>query len=234
MKSSIVSFKLFLKSGHIPTLLTSLLYFDFCFAIWVLNGAMAPYISEEFGLSPVQKGLMLSVPVICGALLRFPLGVLAQYIGRKWSALINMGMIVVGLAYGFLFVRSYHGVLIMGILLGLAGASFGVALSLGSGSFPPQYKGLAAGIAGAGNSGAIITQIFAPMLAEQYGWKQVYGFAIPFMILPMILLYIFAKEPPDREEKKLSDYLSLCEFFFMIFHFYYTIHFALSATIDHL
>ena len=39
--------KEFLKSGHWPTLLAAFLYFDFCFAIWVLNGAMAPFISEE-------------------------------------------------------------------------------------------------------------------------------------------------------------------------------------------
>ena len=44
----------------------------------------------------------------------------------------------------------------MGVLLGIAGASFGVALSLGSGWFPPEHKGLAMGIAGAGNSGTVL------------------------------------------------------------------------------
>ena len=43
-------FKVFAQSGHWPTLLASFLYFDFCFAIWVLNGAMAPFISETFDL----------------------------------------------------------------------------------------------------------------------------------------------------------------------------------------
>ena len=75
------NFKEFWRSGHPGTLLTSFLYFDFCFAIWVLNGAMAPFISEEFGLSPAQKGFMVSVPVMAGALMRFPLGLLSQYIG---------------------------------------------------------------------------------------------------------------------------------------------------------
>ena len=145
----------FLKAGHLPTLLTSLLYFDFCFAIWVINGAMAPFISEEFHLSAAQKGFMVSVPVIAGALMRFPLGILAQYIGRKWAAQIEMGLICIGLAWGYFFVSTYHHVLAMGIVLGVAGASFGVALSLGSGWYPPKYKGLAMGIAGAGNSGAV-------------------------------------------------------------------------------
>ncbi len=199
----------FLKSGHPGTLLTSLLYFDFCFAVWVLNGAMAPYISQEFGLTPSEKGFMVSVPVIAGALMRFPLGLLSQYIGRKNAAQIEMGMICVGLAFGYFFVETYLGVIVMGIILGVAGASFGVALSLGSGWYPPKYKGLAMGIAGAGNSGAVLAVLFAPPLAKLYGWKAVYGLSIIPIVLAMILLQIFAKEPPDREQKTLKDYLKV-------------------------
>ena len=136
------AFKTFLRSGHWPTLAASFLYFDFCFAIWVLNGAMAPFISESFGLNAAQKGFMISVPILAGALMRFPLGVLAQYIGRKNAAMVEMSLIVAALAFGFVFVKTYDHVLAMGVLLGIAGASFGVALSLGSGWFPPQYKGL--------------------------------------------------------------------------------------------
>ena len=116
------------------------LFFVFC-CIWVLNGAMAPFISETFNLSPAQKGLMLSVPIIAGALMRFPLGMLSQYIGRKNATLVEMGLIAVAMLFGFFFVKSYNDLLAMGVLLGIAGASFGVALSLGSGSFPPQAQG---------------------------------------------------------------------------------------------
>ena len=150
------SFRTFLKSGHAPTLFASFLYFDFCFAVWVLNGAMAPFISESFGLSPIQKGFMVSVPVFAGALMRFPLGVLAQYIGRKNAAMVEMSLILAAMAFGYFVVSSYNDVLAMGALLGIAGASFGVALSLGSGWFPPEHKGLAMGLAGAGNSGTAL------------------------------------------------------------------------------
>lgn len=199
----------FFKSGHLPTLFVSLLYFDFCFAVWVLNGAMAPFISEQFHLTPVQKGVMLSVPILSGALMRFPLGILAQYIGRRWAAMLEMGLICIGLAYGYFFVDTYNEVLLMGIPLGIAGASFGVALSLGSGWFPPQYKGLAAGIAGAGNSGAVLAQLLAPPLAAKYNWQTVYGFSIFLLLIPMLLMVLVAKEPPDTEHKKLRDYLKV-------------------------
>lgn len=200
--------KQFLKSGHGPTLFAAFLYFDFCFAIWVLNGAMAPFIAEQFGLSPAQTGFMISVPILAGALMRFPLGVLAQYIGRKNAALVEMGCIVAALVFGYFWVDSYDDVLAMGVLLGLAGASFGVALSLGSGWFPPQHKGLAMGIAGAGNSGTALAVLFAPPLATQFGWQAVYGIAALCMLVPIIVMIVWAKEPPDREHQTFRQHVA--------------------------
>lgn len=194
------AFKTFLKAGHAPTLFASFLYFDFTFAIWVLNGAMAPFIGETFHLDAAQKGFMVSVPIIAGALMRFPLGVLSQYIGRKNAAMVEMGLIVLALVYGYGFVSTHNSVLAMGVLLGIAGGSFGVALSLGSGWFPPKYKGLAMGIAGAGNSGTVLAVLFAPPLALKYGWTTVYGLAALTMLVPMLVMWLCAKEPPDREE----------------------------------
>src|SRR6185312_11764175 len=197
----------FLKSGHTPTLFASFLYFDFSFAVWVLNGAMGPFITQAFHLTPAQTGLMIAVPTFAGALMRFPLGVLSQYIGRKSAAIVEMTAIVIALVYGFFFVHTFHNVLAMGVLLGLAGASFGVALSLGSGWYPKQYKGLAMGIAGAGNSGTAMAALFAPRLAMHYGWQHVYGFAAVMMMLPLLTMIIFAKEPPDIEHQTLREHL---------------------------
>ena len=159
-------FRSFLKSGHSPTLFAAFLYFSFSCCIWVLNGAMAPFISETFNLSPAQKGLMLSIPIMAGALMRFPLGLLSQYIGRKKATLVEMGLIMVAMLFGFFFVKSFNDLLAMGVLLGIAGASFGVALSLGSGSFPPKHKGLAMGLVGAGNVGTAVCVLVAPPLAQ--------------------------------------------------------------------
>jgi NNP family nitrate/nitrite transporter-like MFS transporter len=190
-------FKAFLKTGHSPTLFASFLYFSFSCCIWVLNGAMAPFISETYQLTPGQKGLMLSIPIIAGALMRFPLGVLAQYIGRKNATLVEMGLIAVAMLFGFFFVNSFNDLLAMGVLLGIAGASFGVALSLGSGSFPPRHKGLAMGLVGAGNIGTAVSVLVAPPLAQAFGWQAVYGFAAGAIAIPMVVMILFAQEPPD-------------------------------------
>ena len=194
------SVKTFMASGHPPTLVAAFLYFDFCFAVWVLNGAMGPFITEYFKLSPAETGFMISVPILAGAIMRFPLGVLAQYIGRKNAAITEMLLIMAAMSYGFFFIKTYTDVIAMGVLLGIAGASFGVALSLGSGWFPAEHKGLAMGIAGAGNSGTVLAVLFAPPLATAYGWQTVYGFAGMTMLLPLVVMIVFAKEPPDRDQ----------------------------------
>ena len=200
--------KTFMKSGHPPTLLAAFLYFDFSFAIWVLNGAMAPFITKSYHLTKEQAALMITLPTLAGALMRFPLGVISQYIGRKNAALVEMFCIMAAMAFGYFHVRSYNDVLAMGVLLGVAGASFGVAMALGSGWFPPESKGLAMGIAGAGNSGTAIATFFAPQLAKAFGWQTVYGFAGLMMLLPFLVMLIFAKEPPDRTgEHSLVDHI---------------------------
>ena len=193
-----LQFRDFLKSGHAPTLWSAFLYFAFSCAVWVINGAMAPFITESLKLTPTQMGIMLSIPIFAGALMRFPLGILAQYIGRKNATLVEMAGIFIAMGYGYLFVNDYNDLLAMGVLLGVAGASFGVALSLGSGSFPPRYKGLAMGIVGAGNVGTAVSALLAPVLAQKFGWQSVYGFAAVSVAVPALVMAIYAKEPPDR------------------------------------
>ncbi len=193
-------FRNFLKSGHAPTLFASFLFFSFSCCIWVLNGAMAPFISETFNLSPAQKGLMLSIPIFAGALMRFPLGLLSQYIGRKNATLVEMALIAVAMLFGFFFVDTFNDLLAMGVLLGIAGASFGVALSLGAGSFPARHKGLAMGLVGAGNVGTAISVLIAPPLAQAFGWVTVYGLAAGAILVPMLVMIFLAEEPPDRDK----------------------------------
>ncbi len=187
----------FLKSGHVPTLFSAFLYFAFSCGIWVLNGGMAPFIAEAYQLSPAQMGLMLSIPIIAGALMRFPLGLLAQYIGRKSATLVEMGLIAVAMLFGLLYVDSFNDLLAMGVLLGIAGASFGVALSLGAGSFPPQHKGLAMGLVGAGNVGTAVSVLLAPPLAQWLGWQAVYGVAAVAIAIPAVVMVMWAREPDD-------------------------------------
>ena len=93
--------KAFLKAGHTPTLFASFLSFDLSFMTWVLVGPLGAAIGVQLHLSPAQKGFMVAVPVLAGAVLRVVLGLLA--------------------AWG-LGIQSCSGVLALGLVLGLAGA----------------------------------------------------------------------------------------------------------------
>ena len=75
----------FWSSGHTPTLIAAFLYFDLAFMVWVLLGPLAPQISASLGLTPAEKGVMVAVPTLAGAVLRVVNGLLVDRIGPKRS-----------------------------------------------------------------------------------------------------------------------------------------------------
>ncbi|EQA35809.1 nitrate transporter [Leptospira inadai serovar Lyme str. 10] len=192
----------FLRAGHFPTLVSSFLYFDFSFMIWMLLAALGIFLSEEFGLGPAQKGLMVSIPLLGGTLLRIPMGLLSDRFGSKKVALSGMAVTMIPLVWGWLSAKSMPEVVCIGLLLGVAGASFAVALPLASRWYPAKYQGLVMGIAGAGNSGSVLATLFAPSLAKAYGWHSVFGLAI----IPMSIVFLFflftAKDCPGTINRK--------------------------------
>src|SRR5258708_20053256 len=155
----------FRRAGHLPTLLCAFLYLTISCMVWMMVGGLANSIIPDLGqLSDSQKGLLVAVPVLGGALLRLVLGPLAGHIGAKKTALIGLALTLVPLLMGWLWSDSYLEVLLVGLLLGVAGASFAAALPLASRWYPPQYQGLVLGIAGAGNAATPPSPSFAPSL----------------------------------------------------------------------
>lgn len=201
----------FLKVGHTPTLLSAFLYFDLSFMVWVLLGPLGVAIAKDFGLTPAQKGFMVAVPVLSGALLRLVAGVLVDHIGPKRTGLIGQALVLVGLvAAWFVGVKDYGQVLGLGVLLGVAGASFAVALPLASRWYPPEHQGLALGIAGAGNSGTALAALFAPGLAQVFGWQNVVGLAALPLAVAFVVYALFAKDAPNRPPpKRFAEYLDV-------------------------
>jgi NNP family nitrate/nitrite transporter-like MFS transporter len=188
----------FKDSGHIPSLVAALVHFDISFMIWVLLGALGAYVAEDLGLTAAQKGLMVALPPLGGAAFRLLLGTMADRVGTKLTGVVSMGVSAVPLLWGWLAAGTYAQVLGIGLLLGVAGASFAVALPLASRWYPPEHQGLALGIAGAGNSGTIIAALAAPRLAEHVGWRAVFGLAIIPVALAWLVFTALAKEPPRQ------------------------------------
>ncbi len=200
----------FLKAGHWPTLLAAFLYFDVSFMVWVLLGALGNYVAADFGLTPSQKGLMTAIPLLGGSFLRIVFGQLADRIGAKKTGCIGLAVTIVPLLAGWLWADSIYKVYALGLLLGVAGASFAVALPMASRWYPPQYQGLAMGIAGAGNSGTLLATLFGPRLAEAFGWHSVFALAIIPLLLVATFFVLFAKEAPQPSTaKKASEFFAV-------------------------
>ena len=201
----------FLKAGHAPTLFAAFLYFDVSFMVWVLLGPLGVAIAKAFQLDPAQKGFMVAVPVLSGALLRLVAGIMDDRIGPKRTGLIGQVVVLVGLAAAWLLgIHNYHQVLVLGLLLGVAGASFAVALPLASRWYPQEHQGLALGIAGAGNSGTALAALFAPLLAKNFGWTNVIGLALIPLTMAFLVYLALAKDAPEQPApKRLGEYLDV-------------------------
>jgi NNP family nitrate/nitrite transporter-like MFS transporter len=203
--------KAFLKSGHLPTLISCFLYFDTSFAIWVLLGPLAVLIAPDLGLNAGQKGLMVAVPTLAGAGFRFLNGILVGQWKPRRIGLIMQLLVIAGLLIAWLAgIHSFPQILMLGVILGVAGASFAIALPMVSYWYPPEHQGTALGLAGAGNSGTVFASLFAPALALALGWRNVFGLAA-LPLAAVFLLFLFAaKNSPDcPPRKRMADYARL-------------------------
>ncbi|MFE4144022.1 nitrate/nitrite transporter [Peribacillus sp. YIM B13472] len=198
------------KSGHAPSLLASFLYFDISFMIWVLLGALGVYITKDFGLSPAEKGLIVAIPILGGSFFRIVLGFLTDRIGPRKTAIGGMLVTMIPLFWGWLFGDSLAELYLIGILLGVAGASFAAALPMASRWYPPHLQGLAMGIAGAGNSGTLFATLFGPRIAESLGWHNVMGLALIPLTIVFVIYILIAKDAPSQPPAKpLKEYFNV-------------------------
>ena len=214
------NFKALKGEGHWPTLLAAFLYFDFSFMVWTMLGPLATEISESlathgFVMTAGQKATLLSIPILSGALLRILLGFGVDKFGPKKTALTAQGIVIASLFFAYLQGESitYGQLLFVALGLGFAGASFAVALPQAGQWYPPKLQGVVLGIAGAGNIGVVIDFLFAPKIAEIWGWQAVFLVGGVLSTLIWITYLFLAKDAPASvykpNPKKLSDYAKL-------------------------
>jgi NNP family nitrate/nitrite transporter-like MFS transporter len=217
------------RAGHWPTLATAFLYFDVSFMVWTMLGALGAFIAPALGLTSEQKFLMVSTPILAGAVLRIALSLLVDRIGTKNTGLLAQITVMCGLLMAWQLGLSTLGqTLVLGLVLGVAGASFAVALPQAGRWYPPHLQGVVLGLAGAGNIGVVIDHLLAPRIAAAWGWQAVFGAALVPLGIAFVLYAYFAKEPPGEvKRKKVADYVRLLrERDAHWFCFFYTISFG--------
>ena len=219
-----MNFKEFKQAGHWPTLLSAFLYFDVSFMVWVMLGPLSLYITKDLGLPIGEKFTIVAIPILSGAVFRIVLGSLCDQIGAKLTGILAQILVILGMAYVFVFgLHSKLEVELLGLLLGVAGASFAVALPQASRWYPPQYQGVVMGIAGAGNMGVVLDSMIVPTLAEKFGWQSVFGFLIiPLVIVLALYAWLVKEAPEKRTPVTLANYATVLKdsdtWWFMFFY----------------
>jgi NNP family nitrate/nitrite transporter-like MFS transporter len=179
------------------------------------SGAMLASQSKTYqtlanGLTAGEKGLLIAVPLLGSAFFRLLFGFLSDQFGSKRVGIASLIATLIPLVWGWLFAKTFGDMLIVGALLGIAGASFAVALPLASRWYPPELQGLAMGIAGMGNSGTVLATLFAPFLARIYGWHAVMGMLSIPVLLVLVVFALLAKDAPGtRKKTTVASYLAV-------------------------
>jgi len=201
-----------LSSGNWRALLACFLYFDTGFTVWVMFGPLAPFIHKDIAMSPAELGFLVAVPVLGAAILRVTLGNLYQAHDGRRIALMGIALSALPSVILLLLpsAPSYTLLLVLGVFLGVGGASFAVALPMAGSNYPPKVQGLVLGLAAAGNIGAVLDGFMFPGIAEHFGWAKATGAALPLLALAATALFFWAKDLGPKSGSAPKAFLSFC------------------------
>ncbi len=152
------------------------------FWAWALLSPLGPRFKDDLGLSSFQQSLLVAVPVVVGSLGRIPVGALTdRYGGRVMFPLVSAATVVPVLYLGLAGHSSLGALLVGGFFLGIAGTAFAVGVPFVNAWFPPERRGLAIGVFGAGMGGTAISALTTVKLVDAH------GMAGPFLITAGVL-----------------------------------------------
>ncbi len=213
---------------QISVLSMSTMAFTVCFAVWVMFSIIGIPIKAHLGLNETQFGLLAATPILTGSLFRLPLGMLTDKVGGRIVFFVLMMSTVIPI-WLIGYATAYWQFLVLGLFVGVAGASFSVGIAYVARWFTKQHQGFAMGIFGAGNAGAAVTKFVAPSLVVAYGWQSVPHVYAVAMLVMAILFWIFTYTDTDHHVSRritINDQLAalkdpnvwkLCQYYSIVF-----------------
>lgn len=183
--------------GNARQLLLGTAAFALCFAVFGSVSAMMPIIRKQLGLTPIQVSVAIAIPVLLGSLGRLPLGILTDRVGGRLVFTIVMACsIVPAMLMGF--VTAYWQLVLCGLFIGIALASFSVGVGFVSGWYPPAKQGTALGVYGAGNIGQSLAAFGSPLLASSLGFRWGFWMFGLLLLVWVIVFWTAARNAPRR------------------------------------
>jgi NNP family nitrate/nitrite transporter-like MFS transporter len=184
-------------------LVSSILAFAWCFAIWCLYAAVGLELAAELEFSATEYGLLVSAPIVTGALLRFPAGALAQALDPRtlwmWLMLVLIPALLL-LPYA----QTMLSLLSLGLWLGVSGVSFTLGIQYVSAFYPPSQQGTVMGLFGTGNAGAALSLFLVPQLTKwalSISIGAVYALLTAFVLL---FFYLYSPAMPNLAQNQSS------------------------------
>nr|WP_106431379.1 MFS transporter [Streptomyces sulphureus] len=169
------------------------------FWAWALLSPLAPQYADELGLSSFQQSLLVAVPVIVGSLGRIPVGALTdRYGGRAIFPLVSAASLLPLLFLGAFGHRSLGALLVGGVFLGIAGTAFAVGVPLVNAWFPPERRGFALGVFGAGMGGTALSALTTVQLADAFGTSAPFLLTAGVLACYAVASWLLLRESPTR------------------------------------
>ncbi len=169
------------------------------FWAWALLSPLGPRFKDSLHLTAFQQALVVAVPVLVGSLGRIPVGALTDRLGgRVMFPLVSVATVLPVLFLGLGGQSALSGLLAGGFFLGIGGTAFAVGVPFVTAWFPPQRRGLAIGIFGAGMGGTAISALTTVNLVKSSGT------AAPFVVTAIVLAgyagvaALVLRDAPDR------------------------------------
>jgi MFS transporter, NNP family, nitrate/nitrite transporter len=186
------------ETRRLVVLLATTAVFAVCFAVWLMFGVTGIPIRKDLGLNATEFGLLTATPVLTGAVFRLPLGIWTDRLGGRLVMLLLLLFCAVPVWLSSYADRLWQ-FLLLGLALGLVGASFAVGMPYVARFFPKERRGFAMGVFGAGNVGAALNMFIAPVLIRNYGWQSVpRTYAVALIAIAAIFWLLSAPDPGVR------------------------------------
>lgn len=178
------------------------------FAVWTLFSIIGLEIKSELNLTETQFGILVGLPILTGALSRVPLGMLTDRYGGRIVFFLQMVFVSLS-TFALSAAITYEHYLVIGLLLGLAGGSVTIGIIYTTTTFTKNEQPKAIALFGAGNIGAIITNVAAPLILLANGWQTVpQVYAVALLIVAVIFLFVSRdthSHPNNRPQLSFSQ-----------------------------
>jgi NNP family nitrate/nitrite transporter-like MFS transporter len=172
------------------------------FWAWALISPLGPMFRESGSLGALTESdvaLLVAVPVLVGSLGRIVVGGLTdRYGGRVMFPLISAVTIVPILFLAFVALDSYVLLLVGGFVLGIAGTAFAVGVPFVNAWFPPERRGLAVGVFGAGMGGTAISALTTVKLYTDVGRTAPFLITAAVLATYAVVSWLVLRDAPGR------------------------------------